>query len=125
LKRRIRHIVTECERVARGVRAMRASDWPSFGQLMTESGASSANDYEISHPRVEEMVAIANRVPGVVGARMMGGGEGGTALVLLKSSAVPALRSALDAAYYVRFGMAAARSVRVFQFADGAGALPL
>ena len=49
---------------------------------MNASGASSAGDYEISHPQVEALVAVMKSVPGVLGARMMGGGEGGATLAL-------------------------------------------
>ncbi|HEU0115096.1 MAG TPA: galactokinase family protein, partial [Thermomicrobiales bacterium] len=78
---RVRHVVAETERVREGAMALAAGDWPRFGRLMIASGRSSATLYEISHPRVEELVAEALAVDGVLGARMMGGGEGGTALV--------------------------------------------
>ena len=68
---------------------MVAGDWTRFGQLMTASGRSSATLYEISHPRVEELVAEALTVEGVLGARMMGGGEGGAALILLARTPCP------------------------------------
>jgi galactokinase len=92
---RVRHIVTEVHRVGEGEVAMQSRDWKTFGALMNESGASSAGDYEISHPRVEALVAAMRVVPGVVGARMMGGGEGGAALALLRIDALDDLRSAL------------------------------
>lgn len=120
LLRRMRHIVMERERVAEGVLAMEASDWVRFGQLMTAAGRSSALDYEISHPRVEAVVAAALTVSGVAGARMMGGGEGGVALVLLRRDATDALRAELDRAYYREHGMSAADAVMTFRFAPGA-----
>jgi galactokinase len=95
LHARVRHIVTEVHRVGEGEVAMQSRDWKTFGALMNESGASSAGDYEISHPRVEALVAAMRVVPGVVGARMMGGGEGGAALALLRIDALDDLRSAL------------------------------
>lgn len=95
LLKRVRHIYTECRRVRKGVQAMDRRDWAAFGRLMTESGQSSAIDYEISHPRVEEIVAAANFQDGVLGARMMGGGEGGPALILLERSRFPAIRAGL------------------------------
>jgi galactokinase len=125
LDRRVRHVISETARVQAGAAAMRAGDWVRFGALMSESGTSSAMDYEISHPRVEEMVAIAKAVDGVVGARMMGGGEGGAALVLLSTHAVPDLRLALRHGYYGRHGSATPEPVQVFGFADGAGYLPI
>ena len=103
---RIRHVVTECDRVDRADAAMQIGDWETFGALMDASGRSSAVDYAISHPRVEQLVAEARAVPGVLGARMMGGGEGGAAICLVRQDAVPALESALDAGYFREHGIA-------------------
>ncbi|MFN8594488.1 MAG: galactokinase family protein [Thermomicrobiales bacterium] len=125
LAKRARHIVEETARVAAGREAMLAGDWAEFGRLMTASGRSSATLYEISHPRVEELVAEALRVPGVLGARMMGGGEGGTALLLLPTAAVPALESALRAGYYRTYGMADREGlIHTCAFAPGATLVP-
>jgi galactokinase len=125
LLRRVRHVVTETERVHRGIEAMDKGDWHSFGALMTESGRSSANDYEISHPLVEELVAESLEIAGVLGARMMGGGEGGTALILLPKSAVPALTERLSLGYFARQGMGnGSPPVHVFGFAPGATTRP-
>ncbi len=97
LQARARHIITEIERVGQGEVAMKRRDWETFGSLMNASGASSAGDYAISHPRVEALVATMKTVPGVVGARMMGGGEGGSTLALLRLEALDDLRDALAA----------------------------
>jgi galactokinase len=89
--------------------------------LMTASGRSSATLYEISHPDVEALVAAALRVETVLGARMMGGGEGGTALVLLSRDAVPRLEAALRTGYYAQRGMADREDlIHVCAFAPGA-----
>lgn len=121
LLRRVRHIVSEVERVEAGMAAMQAGDWVTFGSLMTASGRSSAEDYEISHPRVEDLVREALEVEGVLGARMMGGGEGGSALILLPRFRVDALIGRLYDGYYARHGMADREDlVHIFSFADGA-----
>jgi galactokinase len=118
---RARHVVSETERVRAGETALRAGDWTRFGALMTASGRSSATDYAISHPRVEELVAEALAVEGVLGARMMGGGEGGTALTLLRRDRVPALEAALRGGYYRKYGMAERDDlIHVCEFAPGA-----
>src|SRR5699024_2914288 len=75
LGKRVRHVVTETRRVREAVTAIEHDDWPRFGELMNASGESSARDYEISHPDVEELVTLLRRQYGVLGARMMGGGE--------------------------------------------------
>ena len=105
LARRARHVVEETARVHEGRTAMAEGDWVSFGHMMTESGHSSATLYEISHPRVEELVSEALTVDGVLGARMMGGGEGGAALVLIARDAVAPLEARLRSGYYQRFEM--------------------
>ncbi|MFM9107614.1 MAG: galactokinase [Chloroflexota bacterium] len=121
LDARARHVVAETARVRLGVAALRAGDWPAFGRLMTESGRSSASDYAISHPRVEEMVAEALAVDGVLGARMMGGGEGGAAIALLPADRVSALEHALRRGYFARHGMAHREGlVQPCSFAPGA-----
>jgi galactokinase len=121
LGRRARHVVDETARVAVGRAAMIAGDWPRFGRLMTASGRSSATLYEISHPRVEELVAEALSVDGVLGARMMGGGEGGSVLILLPRDTVVRLEKALRGGYYARYGMRQRDGlIHVCAFAPGA-----
>jgi galactokinase len=102
LQHRVRHVVTEQRRVAKGVAAIHDNDWVTFGQFMTLSGQSSAGDYDISHPVVEELVSELNAMPGVLGARMMGGGEGGPALALIAGDAVRNVESALNNGFYQR-----------------------
>ena len=96
---RARHIVTETLRVHAAEGAVREENWVEFGRLMDESGASSAGDYDISHPVVEELVAHIRAQDGVIGARMMGGGNGGPALVLLEQDAVESVRGSLSSFY--------------------------
>jgi galactokinase len=126
LLKRVRHVVEETARVAEGRAAMVAGDWTRFGHLMTASGRSSASLYEISHPRVEQLVAEALTVAGTLGARMMGGGEGGSALVLLSRDAVPRLEETLRSGYYARYGMADRDElIHICAFAPGAAYLPI
>jgi galactokinase len=125
LLKRVRHVVEETARVAEGRAAMVAGDWTRFGQLMSDSGRSSATLYEISHPRVEELVAEALTVEGTLGARMMGGGEGGAALVLISRDAVPQLEETLRSGYYARYGMADRDGlIHICAFAPGAAYIP-
>jgi len=121
LARRVRHVVTETDRVNRAAQAIADGDWPLVGQLMNESGRSSAQDYEISHPSVEQIVAICQDHPGVLGARMMGGGQGGSALVLAQDSAVTSLLDRLDSEYFSLLGTDAPL-IRILPCAISAGA---
>ena len=121
LARRVQHVVDETGRVASGRTAMSESDWETFGCLMSQSGRSSATLYEISHPEVEELVAVAEQQPGVLGARMMGGGEGGAVLALLRRDQVDAFSAGLRADFYAQRGRAEVPGlVHICAFASGA-----
>ncbi|WP_375401365.1 galactokinase [uncultured Amnibacterium sp.] len=80
--RRVRHIVTENARVLDGVDALQANDLARFGALLYESHASMRDDFEISVPQLDLVVDVAARND-AVGARMTGGGFGGSAIALL------------------------------------------
>jgi galactokinase len=95
LDARVQHVVEEVARTALAEQAIAAGDREVLGTLMNASGESSARLYDISHPAVERVVATARATPGVYGARMMGGGDGGSALVLLRREAVASLRQRL------------------------------
>jgi galactokinase len=82
LRRRARHIVTENARVDAMARALHAHDLEAAGRLLDESHASLRDDYESSVPEVEATVERLKRA-GAAGARMVGGGFGGSVLALL------------------------------------------
>jgi galactokinase len=82
LDRRARHVLTENARVDAMVAALRADDLPAAGTLLDASHASLRDDYEASVPAVEDAVARLKRA-GAAGARMVGGGFGGSVLGLL------------------------------------------
>jgi galactokinase len=87
LRRRARHVLTENARVDATVAALEAGDFEAVGRLLDASHASLRDDYEASVPAVEEAVAALRRA-GVAGARMVGGGFGGSVLALAASDAV-------------------------------------
>ena len=122
LAKRVRHIVAESDRVRRAIAAVRHADWALVGELMTHSGESSSRDYEISHPAVDEIVRLSLEVNGVHGARMMGGGEGGAALALVRRDAILHLERALDQSYFGKNGLSELNpKVVACTFALGAG----
>jgi galactokinase len=88
LARRARHVLTENARVDAMVTALRAGDLPGAGRLLDASHASLRDDYEASVPAVEAAVA-ACRAAGAAGARMVGGGFGGSVLALFPPAATP------------------------------------
>lgn len=104
LLRRARHVVTENERVLRAAEALRLGESDELGMLLAESHASLRDDFAVSCPELDAVVEIASAVPGVVGARMMGAGFGGSALVLVDRHALPALADTLAREYPRRTG---------------------
>ncbi|MGH1563490.1 galactokinase [Mumia sp. DW29H23] len=98
LKARLRHVITETQRVRSAVRALAARDWPQLGQLMTASHASLRDDYAVSAPELDLTVETALE-HGALGARMTGGGFGGSAIALVEAERVDALTAAVAAAF--------------------------
>ncbi|MFT6973338.1 MAG: galactokinase [Pontimonas sp.] len=92
--RRARHIVTENLRVQGAVQALETGNLLSFGSLLTESHASMRDDYEISIDRLDRAVEVALSV-GACGARMTGGGFGGSAIALLPVDLIAVLADEL------------------------------
>lgn len=102
--RRVRHVVTEDERVLAAVEALSAGDHAELGRLMTASHASMRDDYEITETSVDLAVETACAA-GALGARMTGGGFGGCVLALVRADQVEAVTAAVRAAF-ARAGVA-------------------
>ncbi|KAM9258312.1 galactokinase [Cariama cristata] len=85
--RRARHVVGEIARTAQAAQALQDRDYRVFGRLMVESHNSLRDDYEVSCPELDELVAAALEVDGVYGSRMTGGGFGGCTVTLLEAGA--------------------------------------
>jgi galactokinase len=120
LFRRLRHVVTENERVREAVAALRAGDLARLGQLLVASHQSLRDDYEVSCAELDAAVAIALGVPGVLGARMMGAGFGGSALMLVERETLDRLAATL-AEEYPRL-TSTRGTLRVCTIADGPNA---
>jgi galactokinase len=97
-RRRARHVVTEQARVLEAEEAIKAGDWAELGRLMTASHTSLRDDYEVSVPELDVAVEAALEA-GALGARMTGGGFGGSAIALLPPGRDAAVRDAVLAAY--------------------------
>jgi galactokinase len=104
LRRRVRHVVTENERVRAAVDALRAGDLGAVGDLMYESHASLRDDYEVSCPELDAVVDVAWATDGVLGARMTGGGFGGSVVALVAADAVDGFRGRVAREYPERTG---------------------
>jgi galactokinase len=96
LDRRPRHVLTENARVWATAAALRAGDLAAAGRLFLESHASLRDDYEVSVPEVDTLVELTAGLRGVYGARLTGGGFGGSVVALTAAGA--AHRIAADAA---------------------------
>nr|WP_106583589.1 galactokinase [Murinocardiopsis flavida] len=98
LRRRVKHIVTEIHRVNAAVGLLRAGQPGELGALFTASHLSMKDDFEISCPELDLAVETACRA-GARGARMTGGGFGGSAVALIAEDRVDRVRDAVADAF--------------------------
>jgi galactokinase len=119
-RRRVRHVVTEDDRVLRTVDLLEAGRSREVGPLLTASHVSLRYDYEVSAPELDVAVDAALDA-GAHGARMTGGGFGGSAIALVDADRVDAVAAAVTAAFDER----GFREPRTFAAvpSDGAGAV--
>jgi galactokinase len=101
LDRRARHVVSEVARVDAFAEALRDDDWDAIGPLLVASHVSLRDDYEVSCEELDVAVDVA-REAGALGARMTGGGFGGSAIALVPTERVDAVRSAVTTAFVAR-----------------------
>ena len=100
--KRVRHVVSEISRTLAAAEAMRSHDWDALGQLMYESHASLRDDFCVSCPELDTLVAVAAAIGpagGVYGSRMTGGGFGGCTVSLVAASEAPSIALRLQAKY--------------------------
>lgn len=117
--KRARHVVSEIARVDAAVAALAAGDLPGLGRLLDASHASLSADMAVSTAALDTLAACARRVPGVYGARMMGGGFGGSVLALVDAARAHAAQGAIVAGYAAATGVAA--NAMLVRAGDGAG----
>ena len=96
--RRVRHVVTENQRVLDTVRTLREQGPRAIGELLDASHRSMRDDFEISVPELDLAVETA-QATGAIGARMTGGGFGGAAIALIDADDVSRLQVAIDGAF--------------------------
>jgi galactokinase len=103
--KRCRHVIGENQRVLDGIEALEQGDAAAFGQLMNASHVSLRDDYQVSCAELDTMVEAAWDAPGVVGARMTGGGFGGCAVALVKDGAAAPFCQQVAGVYERRTGL--------------------
>ncbi len=116
--RRCRHIISDNGRVRQAKQAMFDGDPVAFGQLMLAGHASERDDFECSCEEVDFLVETATTLPGCFGARLTGGGFGGSTVNLVKRTHADAFATAIKAAYKQQFNIAA--DVYICDAVDGA-----
>jgi galactokinase len=99
LARRLQYIFEAQRRFAEMVAAWRAGDIATVGRLFRLDGIGLRDQYEISGPELEAMCDIVRTVPGVLGERMLGGGDKGASGLLCVPEAVPQVRAAVATSY--------------------------
>ena len=96
---RLRYIFGAQKRFYEMLDAWKAGDIETVGRIFRADGIGLRDDYKISGPELETMCDIARTVEGVLGERMLGGGDKGAAGALVRAGAVDALRQTVDTAY--------------------------
>jgi galactokinase len=84
-RKRARHVLTENDRVRRGVDVLKAGDLREFGELMTASHASSRDDFENSSQALDSLIGAAEGAPGFLGGKLSGAGWAGCTVNLVQS----------------------------------------
>ena len=106
VRRRARHVVTENGRTLAAADALRAGDVREAGRLMRLSHESLRDDFEVSGPELDAMVASAHAHPACHGARMTGAGFGGCAVALVDAAAIDEFTADVLARYERATGLA-------------------
>ncbi|EKX67276.1 galactokinase [Streptomyces ipomoeae] len=117
VRRLVRHVVTEDQRVEKIVALLESGDTRAIGPVLVEGHASLRDDFRISCPELDLVVDTAISA-GALGARMTGGGFGGSAIVLVDSTEVDTVTKAVEEA----FATAGFTAPRVFVAVPSAGA---
>jgi len=118
LLKRARHVVNENARTLEAAEALRAGDYARFGRLMNASHESLRDEYEVSCEELDLMVELARRQPGLVGARMVGGGFGGCTVNLVEAAQADGFSRAVAQDYRQATGI----EPQVYQFVAAGGA---
>lgn len=126
LRKRFRHVVTEGSRVYSAEQALGRQDRLTFGLLMNSSHESLRNDYEVSSPELDALVAVA-RAAGADGARLTGAGFGGCVVALCSPARLEGVLEALEVGYYSHRTLDAPLEQVLFvaEAAGGASVLPI
>ncbi|AEH51421.1 galactokinase [Pseudothermotoga thermarum] len=104
LKKRAKHVIDENARVLKAVKALRENRFYLLGELLYESHTSLRDLYEVSCDELDFIVGFLKGKLGILGARMVGGGFGGSVLVLARKNIIEWIFPELDEHYFKTFG---------------------
>jgi galactokinase len=116
--KRARHVISENLRTEQFAAKLRTGDYENAGKLMVASHISLRDDYEVSCVELDFLVDELLKQDGVVGARMTGGGFGGSTVALVRKDKVEAVQAAIKPPYKAKFTLEA--TTLVTKAADGA-----
>jgi galactokinase len=102
---RAKHVISEDLRTVAAEKALEKGDLAEVGRLMAEAHRSYSQDFEGSCAEADAMVAFAQDLPGLIGARLTGGGFGGCTINLVEKSHAPAFAAELGKRYEAKFGI--------------------
>jgi galactokinase len=119
LRKRVGYVISENARVLQAAKILERGAIEKVGPLLWKSHAGLRDEYEVSCVELDALVEIAHQVPGVLGARMLGGGFGGCTINLVRNEAVDALCQVVNNAYAARTGLQA--SIDICKAAGGPG----
>ncbi len=103
--KRARHVITENTRTLAAAEALMKHDLKKLGTLMAEAHRSYSQDFEASCVEADAMVALAQDLPGLIGARLTGGGFGGCTINLVEAEKAAEFAEALAARYTSEIGI--------------------
>jgi galactokinase len=115
---RARHVLTENDRVRRGAEALKLGDVAAFGRLMSESHASSRDDFQNSSPALDALIESAGASPGFLGGKLSGAGWAGCTVNLVEHDRAEDFAAAVAEGYTRRTGLTPI--VHICRAADGA-----
>ncbi|BCD90823.1 galactokinase [Francisella halioticida] len=99
------HVFTENQRVVDATKSMQSKDWKSLGKLMYQSHNSLKNDYKVSCDELDYLVDLSKEFDSVYGARMTGGGFGGSTIHLLPTKILKKYSNYLERKYFDKFNI--------------------
>jgi galactokinase len=105
IRRRARHVISENQRVLNAVSCLYKGDLVQFGALMNASHESLRDNYEVTGVELDTLVEEAQKIHGVIGARMTGAGFGGCTVNLVRKDIIPVFMEKVESGYFAKTGI--------------------